>query len=107
MARPTIHQSRTSVARECACGTRIPDEGIVFGILHIRGSVRGLVRGQAFCSPKCIRRFLFEAIEMVETLATPRSASVVSDLQDLHRGLAEALAWILDDPEPAIFNWQA
>ena len=44
---------------------------------------------------------------MVETLGTPSSESVVSDLEDLHRGLAEALAWILDDPDPSIFDGQA
>jgi hypothetical protein len=59
---------------------------------------KGLFRGQAFCSPKCIRRFLFEAIEMVEALETRHSGSMVSDFQELRRELARTLALILEDP---------
>src|SRR5208282_4252230 len=94
---PMIFWSRTSVARECPCGTVIPPHGAVFDITPLPVSARGLFRGQVFCSTGCIRRFLFEALEMVQTLETPDSALVVSDFSELHRGLAETLATILDD----------
>ena len=94
---PMIFWSRTSVACECPCGTRIPTHGAVFGITPLPISARGLFRGLVFCSTGCIRRFLFEALEMVETLESPGSASVVADLAELHRELAETLAAVLGD----------
>jgi hypothetical protein len=60
----------------------------------------GLFRGQSFCSPRCIRQFLFEAIEMVESLERHDSGSVVSDFPELLRELAQTLALVQDDPGP-------
>jgi hypothetical protein len=95
---PMIFQSRTSVSRECPCETRIPAHGSVFEITPLPISVRGLFRDQVFCSTRCIRRFLFEAMEMVEILETPDAASVVSDFAELHRELAQILASALGEP---------
>jgi hypothetical protein len=95
MARPTIYRSRTSVTRECVCGTQIPAHGTVFGVTPIPRLAKGLFRGQAFCSPKCIRAFLLEAIEMVDALETHGSGSIVIDFPQLRHELAQTLALIL------------
>lgn len=96
---PTYHrrdhptfQTRTSIAVQCRCGTRIPAGGTVFGVTFIPPSLEDLFRGGVFCSVGCIRAFCLESLEILEALDNPNSKSMVTDLHEIHRGVAETLA---------------
>jgi hypothetical protein len=68
----------------------------VFGVTTIPRSLGDLFRGGVFCSVGCIRAFCLESLEILEALDTPNSKSMVTDLHEVHRGIAETLAAIQD-----------
>jgi len=104
---PTYHtrdhptfQTRTSIAVQCRCGTRIPAGGTVFGVTVVPPSLEDLFRGGVFCSVECIRAFCLETLEILQALDTPNSKSMVTDLREVHRELEETLATIRERPGP-------
>jgi hypothetical protein len=88
-------QSSTTVAVQCRCGTRIPSGGTVFGVTAASPSSEDLFRDQVFCSLKCILAFCLESLEILDALDTPSSKTVVTDLHELYRGVAETMATLL------------
>ena len=88
----TFFQSATPVQVRCRCGTRIPVGGAVFGVTTISRHSEDLFRNQAFCSVRCVQAFCLESLELLESLDTPASKAVVTDLHELHRDVVMALA---------------
>jgi len=72
----------------------------VFGVTCIPPSLEDLFRGGVFCSVRCIRAFCLESLEILDALDTPNSKSMVTDLTEVHRELAETLATIREQPGP-------
>ncbi len=86
-----IFQTHTSIAVQCRCGTRIPPGGTVFGLAVVPRSLKDLFRGGIFCSVRCVRAFCLETLEILDSLDTPATRLMVTDLQDVHRAVAETL----------------
>ena len=72
----------------------------MFGITTVPSALKDLFRGGVFCSVRCIRAFCLETLEMLEALGTPNSQSMVTDLYEVHRELAQTLATIHGRPGP-------
>lgn len=92
-----IFKSDTAVSVRCRCGTRVPRGGEVVGITTVPASLEGVFRGAIFCSPKCVRVFCLESLEILDALDTPTSKTMVTDLHELYLAIARTLIMFLDE----------
>jgi hypothetical protein len=92
-----IFKSDTPIAVQCRCGARVPRGGEVVGISSVPASLESVFRGAIFCSPKCARAFCLESLEVLDSLDTPASKAMVSDLHELYVGIARTLVMILGE----------
>lgn len=91
---PPIFRTQTTIDVRCRCGVRIPAGGSVLGLTFVPSSLEHLFRGGVFCSVGCIRAFCLESLEILDSVDTPSSRAMVTDLAEVHRGVVEALAAI-------------
>jgi hypothetical protein len=56
-----------------------------------------MFRDAVFCSPKCIRAFCLESLEMLDSLDTPDAKATVTDLHELTVEVATTLVSILGE----------
>jgi hypothetical protein len=89
-----IFKSDTSIAVQCRCGARVPHGGEVVGITTVPASLQSVFHGAIFCSPECVRAFCLESLEILDSLDTPASKAMVTDLHELCLEIATALAMI-------------
>lgn len=93
-----VVQSPSSATEKCRCGVRIAVGETTFRVIALSSASEPLFRDQVFCSSGCIRDFCLESLETLDALDTPTSATVVKDVHDLYRGMAETFAAILNSP---------
>lgn len=92
-----IFKSDTTVPMRCRCGTRVPRGGEVIGVTAVPASLESVFRGAIFCSPKCVRAFCLESLEILDALDTPASKSMVTDLHELYLAIARTLVMFLEE----------
>jgi len=90
-----ILQSTSPIREKCCYGTQLVPGDRVYRVDSASSLSQTLFRDQPFCSPRCIRTFCLESLEMLDALDTPRSTMVVSDLHELYQGVAETYAALL------------
>jgi hypothetical protein len=75
-------------AVRCRCGTRLPEGSRCFEFRSVPEPLVGLLEGEAFCGLPCVRSFLLEALE---TLESPGSSALVSDVREVFCSLQALL----------------
>jgi len=98
MSEHLIIQSFSSVPEKCRCGIRVAPGGMVFRVAPVSSYSETLFHDQVFCSPRCIRVFCLESLETLDALDTADSTTIVTDIHELYRGVAETFAAILSSP---------
>lgn len=92
-----IFKFDTTLSVRCRCGVQVPRGGEIVGFTTVPQSLQSLFRGAVFCSPKCVRAFCLESLEIIESVDTPDSKAMVSDLHELYRGIAETLVLMIGE----------
>ena len=92
-----IFKSDTTITVRCRCGTRVPRGGEVVGITSVPPSLESVFRGAIFCSPRCVRAFCLESLEILDSLDTPASRAMVTDLHELSLLIAQTLVRFLGE----------
>lgn len=90
-----VVQSPSSTPERCSCGRRIGIGEPAFRVVALSPASELLFRNQVFCSSGCLRSFCLESLETLDALDTAESATIVKDVHDLYRGVAETFAAIL------------
>jgi hypothetical protein len=98
MSHPRILPGYIAHPGTCRCGKRIPVDWVAFRVTSLPDAQQVLFRDQVFCSRGCLRAFCWEILKTLEELDTPVSKTVVTDLREFRRELAQALAAIQDPP---------
>jgi hypothetical protein len=96
MAPASIFVTRTAVSVRCRCGTRVPAGETVFGLLNVPTSLETMFRPGLFCCVACIGALCLESLETLDSIDTPNSRAMVTDLHTLHQRIAEILAAIIE-----------
>jgi len=67
----------------------------VVEITALPESLEGVLGGVIFCSPKCVRAFCLESLEVLDALDSPEAGAIVRDLHELTMEVAMTLVSIL------------
>ena len=94
---PRIFKSETAIPVTCSCGTRVPGGGKVFGLTALPASLESMFSGAIFCSPKCVRAFCLESLELLDSLDTEDAKATVTDLHELNMEVAMMLVAVLGE----------
>lgn len=86
-----IFKSDTPISVQCRCGARVPRGGEVIGVTTVPTSLQSVFQGAIFCSPKCVRAFCLECLEILESIDTSDSRKMVTDLHELYLGIGQTL----------------
>lgn len=65
----------------CRCGTHLSVGEPCFEFRGIPEALRGLLRGQAFCTLGCVRAYLLEAMEVLDGEGSPQ---MISDVHSVY-----------------------
>ena len=79
----------------CRCGTVIHKGDPRVEIIGLPASLEVMFRGEAFCSPRCVRAFFLEVLSVLDAIDTPEAAAQVSDLREMHMHLASAFSKLI------------
>jgi hypothetical protein len=78
----------------CTCGTRTPAGFERVALVHVPPSIHRLLMEQTFCSVRCARTFLLEALAKMECEPFPEAIRDVEDLRNAYlevRRVAESI----------------
>jgi hypothetical protein len=98
-----MSKSETTVSVQCRCGARIASGGTVFEVTTLPASLEGVFRGTIFCSPRCLRAFCLESLELLDLLDTEEAKVTVTDLHELNMEVAMTLVAVLgEEAQPGV-----
>lgn len=92
-----LEQRVAAKDQRCRCGTRIATGDRCYEFHGVPEAVGGLLESQAFCTPRCLRAYLLEAMEVLEGAGSP---DLISDVHSVYAYL-QAMSEAARDRPPA------
>lgn len=85
----------SSTDSTCRCGTQLKPGSRVREVEGLPEELQVFLRGEVFCSLRCVRAFFLETLRTLEHLDSPAAELVVTDLRAIYFKTALAFALVL------------